>query len=165
MKDTDRLQIATDRPPGQHCTINYTQAGPRVVNAAVYTPTHVNPTPLTAPSSTVSATFADGAVPKLKMLLVLPVSAEFRIDGDDDETFCTPRLVVPVAVAVTLFIDGDDDETFCTPTLKVPPVAVAVTLVIVGDDESLYTPLLLVPPLVVAVTLLIDGDDEPLNTP
>jgi hypothetical protein len=55
------------------------------VNAVVYTPTHVYPTPPTATSSTVSATFAVDEA--LKMLLVVPVIDEFRIDGDDDELY------------------------------------------------------------------------------
>jgi hypothetical protein len=54
-------------------------------NAALWTPTHVNPDPDTGPSRTVSATFADGDVSLFRMLLVLPVSDEFRIVGDELE--------------------------------------------------------------------------------
>lgn len=143
------------------------QVAPSAAKAAVYTPTHVKPAPATGPWSTVSATFADGVVPKLLMLLVAPVIEEFRIVGDDDP-LTTPKLLVPpVAVAVTLFIDGDD-EPLATPWLMLPPVAVAITLFINGDDDEVFcTPSLLsVPPVAVAITLFIDGDDDaPLETP
>ena len=52
-----------------------------------YAPTHVNTPPTTLPSSSVSATGADPA--SLKMLLMVPVTDEFRIDGDDEDTYAT----------------------------------------------------------------------------
>ena len=83
-----------------------------------YTPTQKNPLPATAPPSAVSATFAFDVL-SLKMLLVLPVIDEFRIDGDDEMLYTpkaveAPLLAIFSPVAVTLFIDGDD-EVLYTP--------------------------------------------------
>ena len=56
---------------------------PRATKAALYTPTHVTLAPaVTGPSSMVSATCAIDKG-SLKMLLVVPVIDEFRIDGYD----------------------------------------------------------------------------------
>jgi hypothetical protein len=71
----------------QRLRATQTQAVPSATNNAVYTPTHVNPEPLTAPSSVVSATFADAEL--FRILLVLPVIDEPRIDGDE-APFHTP---------------------------------------------------------------------------
>jgi hypothetical protein len=83
---------------GQHCTINYTQAGPRVANAVVYTPTHVYPSPTTAPSSTVSATFAVDK--SLKMLVAVAVTWSIENDPLVTPVVYTPELKLLVLLMV-----------------------------------------------------------------